>query len=288
MTQMLSPRRRLIGCALRRYREGLGYRLQDAAKLLECDASKISRIETGQRGIRSKELRELLTEYGADPESRDALMALAGPRGRDGWWTEYSAVLGDALSDFLAAESAATAISAYAPLQVPALLQTPDYARAVAAAAHGVPEDAEELAVSATLTRQQIALRERRVTLTAVIGEAALRQRVGGEAVLRAQLRHLANIADGHCPQVVIRVLPFSADAHPVGGCGEFSVLQFGQVPTLGMVHLASPAGGTCPEDPDTADAYLRAFSWLRVLALDPLHSARKINQLAGALPFNR
>ena len=45
-------RRRLVGTALRRYRENVGYALEDAAKVLECDRSKISRIETGQRGIR--------------------------------------------------------------------------------------------------------------------------------------------------------------------------------------------------------------------------------------------
>ena len=57
-------RRRLLGAALRRYRENLGYGLDEAARILECDRSKISRIETGQRGIRAKELRELLAEYG--------------------------------------------------------------------------------------------------------------------------------------------------------------------------------------------------------------------------------
>jgi predicted transcriptional regulator len=45
-------RRRLLGGALRRYRESLGYRLEDAARILECDRSKISRIESGRRGIR--------------------------------------------------------------------------------------------------------------------------------------------------------------------------------------------------------------------------------------------
>jgi transcriptional regulator with XRE-family HTH domain len=59
-----SARRLLIGAALRRYREDQGFVLEDAARVLECDRSKISRIETGQRGIRPKELLELLTEYG--------------------------------------------------------------------------------------------------------------------------------------------------------------------------------------------------------------------------------
>ncbi len=47
-----SIRRRLVGSALRRYRESLGYDLGVPARILECHPSKISRIETGQRGIR--------------------------------------------------------------------------------------------------------------------------------------------------------------------------------------------------------------------------------------------
>jgi hypothetical protein len=37
-----SARRLLIGTALRRYREDLGFILDDAARVLECDRSKIS------------------------------------------------------------------------------------------------------------------------------------------------------------------------------------------------------------------------------------------------------
>ena len=62
MIEAPTARRLLLGTALRRYRENQGFILEDAARVLECDRSKISRIETGQRGIRPKELRELLTE----------------------------------------------------------------------------------------------------------------------------------------------------------------------------------------------------------------------------------
>ena len=74
-------RRRLVGGALRRYRESVGYALEDAARVLECDRSKISRIETGQRGIRPKELRELLAEYGVPASEQLALMAIASRGG---------------------------------------------------------------------------------------------------------------------------------------------------------------------------------------------------------------
>lgn len=72
MTDAPPVRRRLLGAALRRFREQAGYTLDDAARILTCGRSKISRIETGQRGIRATELRELLAEYGVDEVPRRA------------------------------------------------------------------------------------------------------------------------------------------------------------------------------------------------------------------------
>jgi transcriptional regulator with XRE-family HTH domain len=83
-------RRRLVGQELRRYREDLGYTLDDAAQVLECDRPKISRIETGQRGIRGKELRELLAEYGIAEQQQALLAAMADPRGAFGWYRPYA------------------------------------------------------------------------------------------------------------------------------------------------------------------------------------------------------
>src|ERR1700685_3714627 len=82
-------RRRLLGAALRRYRESLGYRLDDAARILECDRSKISRIESGQRGIRARDLRDLLTEYGVSEQEQRILTAIAHSHRERGWWQPY-------------------------------------------------------------------------------------------------------------------------------------------------------------------------------------------------------
>ncbi len=81
-----------MGGALRRYRENLGYTLGDAARVLECDPSKVSRIESGQQpeappapavppvlpGSLLAQARELDAEHRAAtgrPISRDALRA---------------------------------------------------------------------------------------------------------------------------------------------------------------------------------------------------------------------
>ena len=102
-------RRRLVGGALRRYRENAGYALEDAARVLECDRSKISRIETGQRGIRPKELRELLTEYAVPDREQAVLVAIASRGGQRGWWHPYADVLPGPYLDYVIMESAAAA-----------------------------------------------------------------------------------------------------------------------------------------------------------------------------------
>jgi transcriptional regulator with XRE-family HTH domain len=171
-------RRRLVGGALRRYRENLGYTLDDAARVLECHRSKISRIETGQRGIRCKELRELLTAYGATDEQQAILSALADPRGAFGWFREYADALPGAWQDYLILEAGASKISIYEVQRIPALLQTPAYARALAEADPGLTDDgARNRAVEAMLARQKAILGDHKPDIHLVIGEAALHRR---------------------------------------------------------------------------------------------------------------
>jgi hypothetical protein len=49
------------------------------------------------------------------------------------------------------------------------------------------------------------------------------------------------------------------------------------------MVHVAGPAGGVCPDDPDVAAAYLRVFTCVRAGALSIEESARRLRDLARA-----
>jgi transcriptional regulator with XRE-family HTH domain len=178
-------RRRLVGRALRRYRENLGYSLGDAAGILECDRSKVSRIETGQRGIRGKELRELLGEYGIEGEQLDILTLLADPRGAFGWHRDYENVLPGAWKDYLILETAASRIWAYEAQRIPGLLQTPAYARALAETDLALDDDAaRDRAVEAVMARQQAILKEHKPEVRLVIGQAALHQQVGSPEVM--------------------------------------------------------------------------------------------------------
>jgi transcriptional regulator with XRE-family HTH domain len=284
MTHPLSVRHQLIGTALRRYRESLGYTLGDAAQILDCHPSKISRVETGERSIRPKELRELLAEYGAPHALAYALATLAGPRRQDGWWTGHESALQAEYLNYLIVERAADGILLYAAVQVPDLLQGTAYARAAVAADPGVPEDSEDAAVQAALARQRAILRPdgEGPAVSVVIGEAALRQQAGDASLMSAQVRRLITLAE-QSTRVTIQVLPFTAGLSPAGNAGGFTILQFGQFPDLGLVHAAGPAGGTCIADPDPVAAYLSAYTHLRLLALTPQESVRWLWQVANA-----
>jgi transcriptional regulator with XRE-family HTH domain len=274
-------RRRLLGTALRGYREGLGYGLEDAARILECDRSKISRIETGQRGIRGKELRELLTEYGVAEEEQAALVAIAHRGRQQGWWQVYRDVLTDAGQDYVIMEAAASEILAYGACSVPDLLQTPEYAHAVAGADPALTGDVQRAhAVEVKLTRQQVLAGDGQARVNVVIGEGVLHQDVGGPDVMRTQLARLAALADqGAAAGVELRILPFSAGAYAASGCGAMTILRFAETPGLGIVHLAALSGGVSLEGRDDVTRYLRAFAQLRAVALSPVASARLLRE---------
>jgi transcriptional regulator with XRE-family HTH domain len=268
-------RRRLVGGALRRYRESLGYTLDDAARVLECDRSKISRIETGQRGIRSKELRELLTEYGIDDQQQAILTAMADVRGARKRYGAYADVLPGAWHDYLLLEAAASRVLVYEAQQVPALLQTPDYARALTETDPRLADDdTRDRAVEATLARQKTILGERKPDIHLIIGEAALHQEVGGPQVMEGQLGLLAGVS-GDSGMVTVQILPFSSGAHAASGVGSLAILQFPEAPGLGVVHLGGAGGGVCLDSRDDLAVHASVFEQLRAFALSPAQSAR-------------
>jgi transcriptional regulator with XRE-family HTH domain len=279
MTGEAPVRRRLVGTALRRYRENVGYALEDSARVLECDRSKISRIETGQRGIRPKELRELLTEYGVSEGEQAALLSLARRSGQRGWWDEYGDVLPEAFLDYVIMESAAVEVMTYEAQLVPDLLQTGDYAQAIAAAAPGGDADGRSERTAAAKAIRQEAILRGGARLSIVIGEAALRQEVGGPEVMAAQIARLAEFAS-EFPNVTLQVLPFAAGAHAAAGSASLAILRFPETPSLGVVYLEALSGGVYLESQEDVARYIRAFAMLRASALGAEATARMLREM--------
>ena len=145
-------------------------------------------------------------------------------------------MLPGAWQDYLILEAFASRIWAYEAQRIPGLLQTPAYARALAEADPALDDDAaRDRAVEAVLARQKTILGEQRPDIHLVIGEAALRQEVGGAEVMNDQLGLLAGVS-GDSGDVTVQILPFSSGAHAAAGVGSLAILS----------SPAPPGSGSC------------------------------------------
>ena len=114
-----------------------------------------------------------------------------------------------------------------------------------------------------------------------VIGQAALHQQVGSQAVMDEQLARLGRAA-ADSGNVTVQVLPFEAGAHAAAGDGSLAIVQLAGEPGLGLVHLGGISGGVCLEGQDDLAAYARVFEQLRAFALSPAQSALLLRGMAG------
>ncbi|MGC3002746.1 helix-turn-helix domain-containing protein [Streptomyces sp. G35A] len=265
-------RRRKLGAELRALRASTGLTSGEAARLVGWHQSKVSRIETGTSGVKPADVRSLLDAYGVtDPHLRDLLLVLSGSGDGDGrhhWWHAYRGVLPPTYRDFISLESQASAMRTLETTVVPGLLQTPEYARAVTAAAlEGASEERLDALVEVRLARQHVLRADPPLELSAVLDEAVLRREVGGPGVMSRQLERLVEAA--RLPRVRLQVLPFSAGAH-IGVTGPFVIFSFSRTSDLDVVVLDHLTSSHYLERKEDLRAYSEAFDALSNHALSP------------------
>lgn len=285
MSTQPTVQRAFVGAALRHYRQQLGLTIEEAAGVLECDVSKISRVETGVRTIRGAELETLLDRYSVFGKEQNSLLALAAtPSGSAAtWWYPFANALPSAFREYASFEGQAERILLYGGNAVPELLQTREYSRALLSADLSVYAGSEDIRSEAAEARRHAILEDRSASLEVVLSEAALRQQVGDPEVMRDQLGRLMELGTGaRYPWISLRVVPFSAGAVAAAGFGTFSVLRFKALTALGIVYLAGTGGGICLEQPEDAFAYGAVFSQTQVKALSHLESRALLQRVAG------
>jgi len=278
VTERRSPtiRRRRLGAELRRRREAAGVTIDAVAETLECSASKVSRIETGHTTATPRDVRDMLAIYGVLGQESEELVQIAREARQKGWWHPYSTVLTGAYVGF---EAAASSVRAYEQQVVPGLLQTADYAKAMIRAARpDITADEVDRRVHVRLGRQSLLTQDDQIDLWVVLDEAVLSRPVGGDAVMRAQLRRLVEAAD--LSNVTVQVLPFEAGAH-AGMDGTFAILDFPEPGDPDVVYAENATGGLFLEKTDELRKYVFIFDHIRAAALRPEESVAVIEMLA-------
>jgi transcriptional regulator with XRE-family HTH domain len=263
----LSPtvRRRRLASELRRLREAAKLTCEDVAELLECSASKISRIETARVTVAPRDVRDLLRIYGVPNDQHDSLLQLARDSRQKGWWQAYGASVEPHFATYLGMESAASELKHVNLTRIPVLLQTEDYAREVIAAGRMRPSVPEhDRMVELLLERQRLA-QANPPDVWVVLDEAALRRQVGGRDVMRAQIEHLIRLTS--TPGVFLQFIPFSGGAH-VAMDLPFVIMGFTDPDDPDVVCMGYQTGVLWIEDTSEVHRYNMCFHHLQASAL--------------------
>ena len=253
----LATTRRHLRQDLRRLRESARMQQAEVAESLDWSQSKLIRIENGSVGISVTDVKALATLYHAPSDIIEDLAQRARAAKERPWWSGYRHVLNQQMPDFIGYEADATRILACQPTIVPALLQTKDYAETLLPAVSAVertPEEYQEL-VDVRMRRQdEILRRPMPPELLMVMDEAALRRVVGGVAVMRGQLDHIAGLARS-AANISLGVLPFSAGPH-VGMQGSFQILEFADEPDGSVLFFESALGEMSEGKPEQCEQF--------------------------------
>jgi transcriptional regulator with XRE-family HTH domain len=261
-------RRRELGALLRRLREEKNLSVKQVTEHLLCSPSKISRIETGQRGATLRDVRDLCDLYAVtDPTERGRLMTLAKEGKQQGWWQSYDLPY----STYVGLEAEATSIRDYDSAVVPGLLQTSAYARALFEAPlpePGIGEIGDKLIdvrVEARLRRQDLLTqKDHELDFSVILDEAVLHRVIGSPEIMREQFRHLVKMSS--LKNVSIQIIPYSIGAHPALD-SNFNILTFAGE-AADIVYVEGLVGKVYVERPEDVDRYRRVYSRLSELAL--------------------
>jgi transcriptional regulator with XRE-family HTH domain len=276
--QSPTVRRRRLALELRRLREAARLTCEEVAEHLECSASKISRVETGRVSVSPRDVRDMLELYGVPEQQRDSLVQLSRDSRQKGWWHAYSDTIQPQFATYVGLESAASEIRVYEVNIIPGLLQTEDYARTMmrSGTMNGSHEDVERK-VALRMARQPALTRDDPPMLWTVVDEAALRRRVGGTELMRAQLEHVLELSG--LKNVAMQVIPFGAGAHPAMG-RPFVILVFPERIDPDVVYLEDLTSTLYLEDVDEVDRYNVFFNHLRATALSFEDSAALVTSV--------
>jgi transcriptional regulator with XRE-family HTH domain len=271
--------RRRLGLQLRGLREAAGKTIEDAAIVLECSDSKVSRIENGQVGVTLRDVRDLLDHYGVKGERRASVLEVARKAREKAWWQSFGDTPATAV---VGLQAVATEIHTYQDQLVPGLLQTVDYARAVMLAVEPALDDEQmQRWLELRKARRTRLVEDPPPTLLAVLDEAVLRRQIGGRQVMGDQLLQLVRAT--RLPNVTIQVLPFDAGEH-AGLLGSFTIFRLPEETDPDVVLLERQPRDLYLESPGELRRYRALFERLRAKALDPRTSVRHLRTLTAEL----
>lgn len=269
-----------LGKELKRLRDVAGKTQAEVARYVGTPSTTISKIETGERNAPIPHLKLMLQLYQVDPAHAETLIKLAEQAREPGWWVDYSNDLPKWFREYVRLESDAREIWTYEQGYFPGLLQVTSYTEAITIAANTseTSESSESVEGFARVraTRQQRLIGDGSSTLRVVLDEAVLHRKVGGPGVMREQIERVRTAMSQ--PNITVRVLPFSAGAHP-GMTGSFIVLRFAEK-AMNMIYVELCGSAIYLDGQNDIDIHESVFQKISDLALSEEDTASLLSEI--------
>ena len=273
-----------LGARLRAVRETAGLSGAGLAEVLGAGwkQSKVSKIETGRQLPTAADVSAWAGATGVDAEPLLTLRTKAAAE-----YTAYKDRVTDAggvasLQDEITAlATSCMFLATYQPAMIPGWLQTPAYMRGMAEGDETLAEDGftpDQIGhVIAARIRRQAIMYEPGRQIVHVVGEGALRTRIGGMSVatLRGQLAHLVEMSE--LPGHTFGVIPFSVVT-------PFTPLSGWSMYDRDLVVIETLDGSLQLTDPDVLARYSRWLDQLLEVALTGTEASEFCRAVAASL----
>ncbi|MBW8735651.1 MAG: helix-turn-helix transcriptional regulator [Streptomyces turgidiscabies] len=260
-----SPRER-FGERLRRLREERGWTQDELGVRMGCSGTHISAVETGRRPPTDR--------FSA---SADKALGTGDSLERQSRALRHTAIL-EGFPEYVVHEKRAAEIRLFELGIVPGLLQTPEYAAAIATGAvrrGAITEQQAEERLTLLAERQASLERTPPPLVYAVLDESCIRRPVGGQEVMAAQLDRLISFAE--LPTTVLQVAPYT-----LGERRAFDLpVRLATLPDRSLiVYAESATQGHLDRDSRVVLPMLTAYHQLQAEACPQAESVAMIEQL--------
>lgn len=267
---------RELANGLRALRDRSGKTTRALGEEIGASASNISNWERAERLLSEERLVQLLDALPASDDERERLLGLRRQADGPGQLVSGTPSIGEQLVRLVEYEQTARRITDVAPLVIPGLLQTSDYARATLGQLRDI-----ETRIALRVGRRDVLMRSRQpAELVALIDSEVLVRPIAPTPVMADQLHHLLEMAER--PNITIQLVSSTRAGYNPMLAGPFILLEFATATPV--VHLEHHrASATLWEEKDVAE-FVQAAKEVHDIAMTPARSAEVIAEIVNGM----
>lgn len=271
-----SAEARELGAGLRRLRTDRGLTTRELGGRIGVSSANFTHWETGERLLREDHLVNILRELRPDEDERERLIGLHRKASGPGQLIAGTPSIGERLARLIEYEQVANQLTDIAPLMIPGLLQTADYARACFTGLSDL-----DTRVALRVGRREIITRTRQPAIyRAFIDSEALVRPVAPPDVMADQWRHLIEMQQR--PNVDIRIVSSMDRGYNPMLAGPFLLIEFPSAdPVVLLEHQSTSAFSWGEED---VRGFQHAVEKINQIAMTPAASAEAIVELVNGM----